>query len=70
MRICIAASLFLASFSQCPTDPAPVIRYAPGENLERIDVALIERAEAAVAFKRNFDARYASGKALSAGAQH
>ena len=26
-------------------DPAPVIHYAPAENLERVDVALIDRAE-------------------------
>jgi hypothetical protein len=26
-------------------DPAPVIHHAPGENLEHVDVALIDRAE-------------------------
>ena len=29
----------------CCADPAPIIHYAPGENLEHIDVALIDRAE-------------------------
>jgi hypothetical protein len=42
----IAASLLLASLAQpgC-ADPAPVIHYAPAENLEHVDVALIDRAE-------------------------
>ena len=42
---CIAACLLLASFSPCAADPAPVIHYAPVENLEHVDVALIDRAE-------------------------
>jgi phosphatidylserine/phosphatidylglycerophosphate/cardiolipin synthase-like enzyme len=29
----------------CLADPAPVIHYAPVENLEQADVALIDRAE-------------------------
>ena len=41
----IAASLLLASLAPCCADPAPVIHYSPGENLEHIDVALIDRAE-------------------------
>jgi phosphatidylserine/phosphatidylglycerophosphate/cardiolipin synthase-like enzyme len=42
----IAASLLLASLAPpCCADPAPVIHYAPGKNLEYIDVALIDRAE-------------------------
>ena len=42
----IAASLLLASLAQpCRADPAPVIHYAPAENLEHVDVALIDRAE-------------------------
>jgi hypothetical protein len=42
----IAASFFLASLAQqCCADPAPVIHYAPAENLEHLDVALIDRAE-------------------------
>ena len=40
-----AAVLFLASLAPCCADPAPIIHYAPGENLEHIDVALIDRAE-------------------------
>jgi phosphatidylserine/phosphatidylglycerophosphate/cardiolipin synthase-like enzyme len=40
-----AAVLFLASLAPCCADPAPVIHYAPGESLEHIDVALIDRAE-------------------------
>jgi hypothetical protein len=40
-----AAVLFLASLAPCCADPAPVIHYAPGENLEHVDVALIDRAE-------------------------
>ncbi|HEY8032495.1 MAG TPA: phospholipase D-like domain-containing protein [Methylocella sp.] len=40
-----AAGLFLASLAQpCGADPAPVIHYAPTENLEHIDVALIDGA--------------------------
>jgi hypothetical protein len=41
-----AAVLFLVSLAQpgC-ADPAPIIHYAPAENLEHIDVALIDRAE-------------------------
>jgi hypothetical protein len=35
----------LASFSSCAADPAPAIHYAPAENLEHVDVALIDRAE-------------------------
>src|SRR6202047_1328358 len=41
-----AAVLFLASLAPpCCADPAPVIHYAPIENLEHVDVALIDRAE-------------------------
>ena len=42
---CIAASLILASLTPCCADPAPVIHFAPAENLEHINVALIDRAE-------------------------
>jgi hypothetical protein len=44
-RARIAACLLLASFSPCAADPAPAIHYAPAENLEHVDVALIDRAE-------------------------
>ena len=45
LRTSIAGVLFLASLAPCWADPAPVIHYAPGENLEHVDVALIDRAE-------------------------
>ena len=45
MRTSIAAVLLLASLAPCYADPAPVIHYAPGENLEHVDVDLIDRAE-------------------------
>jgi phosphatidylserine/phosphatidylglycerophosphate/cardiolipin synthase-like enzyme len=42
----IAASLFLVLLTPPGlADPAPVIHYAPSENLEHVDVALIDRAE-------------------------
>jgi len=42
----IATSLLLASLAPpCCADPAPVVHYAPGENLEHVDVPLIDRAE-------------------------
>jgi phosphatidylserine/phosphatidylglycerophosphate/cardiolipin synthase-like enzyme len=40
----IAASLLLAFLAPGRADPAAVIHYAPGENLEHADVALIESA--------------------------
>jgi phosphatidylserine/phosphatidylglycerophosphate/cardiolipin synthase-like enzyme len=36
---------FLTLCPQCIADPAPVIHYAPAENLEHVDVALIDGAE-------------------------
>ena len=45
VRARIAACLLLASLSPCAADPAPAIHYAPAENLEHVDVALIDRAE-------------------------
>jgi hypothetical protein len=41
----IAACLLLASLAPGAADPAPAIHYAPIENPEHIDVALIDRAE-------------------------
>jgi phosphatidylserine/phosphatidylglycerophosphate/cardiolipin synthase-like enzyme len=41
----LAASLILASLTPCHADPAPIIHYAPTENLEHVDIALIDRAE-------------------------
>jgi phosphatidylserine/phosphatidylglycerophosphate/cardiolipin synthase-like enzyme len=37
--------LVLLSLLRCLADPAPVIHYAPVENLEQADVALFDRAE-------------------------
>ena len=45
LRASLTAVPFLASLAPCCADPAPIIHYAPGENLEHIDVALIDRAE-------------------------
>ena len=39
----MAACFFIASLAPCRADPA--IHYAPAENLEHVDVALIDRAE-------------------------
>jgi phosphatidylserine/phosphatidylglycerophosphate/cardiolipin synthase-like enzyme len=44
-RVSLTAVLFLTSLAPCGADPAPAIHYAPAENLEHIDVALIDRAE-------------------------
>jgi phosphatidylserine/phosphatidylglycerophosphate/cardiolipin synthase-like enzyme len=41
-RVSLTAVLFLTSLAPCGADPAPVIHYAPTENLEHIDVALID----------------------------
>jgi hypothetical protein len=45
VRAPLAAAIILGSFTPCGADPAPVIHYAPAENLEHIDVALMDRAE-------------------------
>ena len=42
---CIAWCFLLASLVPCAADPAPAIHYAPGENLEHVDVALIDGAQ-------------------------
>jgi hypothetical protein len=44
-RVSLTAVLFLTSQAPCGADPAPIIHYAPTENLEHVDVALIDRAE-------------------------
>ncbi len=44
LEIALALCLLLAAPLSCTADPAPVVHYAPEENLERIDVALIDRA--------------------------
>jgi phosphatidylserine/phosphatidylglycerophosphate/cardiolipin synthase-like enzyme len=45
LRNSVAAVLFLASLAPRCAEPAPILHYAPGENLEHVDVALIDRAE-------------------------
>jgi phosphatidylserine/phosphatidylglycerophosphate/cardiolipin synthase-like enzyme len=42
---CIAWCFLLASLVPGAADPAPAIHYAPGENLEHVDVALIDGAQ-------------------------
>jgi phosphatidylserine/phosphatidylglycerophosphate/cardiolipin synthase-like enzyme len=44
-RAFITAAVILALCSQGRSDPAPVIHYAPIENLEHVDVDLIDRAQ-------------------------
>jgi hypothetical protein len=44
MRACILASLFFTCLASSSADLAPVIHYAPDENLEHFDVALIDGA--------------------------
>jgi len=43
-RAFITAAVVLALCSQGRSDPAPVIHYAPIENLEHVDVDLFDRA--------------------------
>jgi phosphatidylserine/phosphatidylglycerophosphate/cardiolipin synthase-like enzyme len=44
-RFILATGILLAPLAPCRADPVPAIHYAPAENLETIDVALIDRAE-------------------------
>jgi hypothetical protein len=44
-RLMLAAGIPFASLAPCFGDPAPIIHYAPAENLEHVDVAMIDRAE-------------------------
>lgn len=44
-RIFLTAILLFPVPAPCIADPAPVIHYAPAENLEHGDVLLIDRAE-------------------------
>jgi hypothetical protein len=44
-RAPLATFLLLGPLTPCCADPAPVIHYAPAENLEHVDVAIIDRAE-------------------------
>jgi phosphatidylserine/phosphatidylglycerophosphate/cardiolipin synthase-like enzyme len=43
-RVSLTAVLFLTSLAPCVAEPAPAIHYAPAENLEHSDVALIDGA--------------------------
>ena len=45
MRASLTAVPFLATLAPCRAEPTPAIHYAPAENLEHVDVALIDRAE-------------------------
>jgi hypothetical protein len=42
IKCILAAGILLAPLAPCRADPAPVIHYAPAENLEYVDVALID----------------------------
>jgi phosphatidylserine/phosphatidylglycerophosphate/cardiolipin synthase-like enzyme len=44
-RAAITSALFVAIGAMSYADPAPTIHYAPAENLEHIDVALIDTAQ-------------------------
>jgi phosphatidylserine/phosphatidylglycerophosphate/cardiolipin synthase-like enzyme len=44
-RASLTTFLVLAPLAPCGADPAPVIHYAPEENLEHVDVALIDRVQ-------------------------
>jgi phosphatidylserine/phosphatidylglycerophosphate/cardiolipin synthase-like enzyme len=46
----VTVAAFLALCSPSLADPAPIIHYAPTENLEHIDVALIETAKREIDF--------------------
>jgi phosphatidylserine/phosphatidylglycerophosphate/cardiolipin synthase-like enzyme len=48
LRATIALFLVLASLVGPHADPAPIVHYAPRENLEKIDVALIDGARASL----------------------
>ena len=39
-RFILEAGIFLATLATCRADPAPIIHYAPAENLEHVDVSL------------------------------
>jgi len=42
-RAAITSAVFVAISTVSRADPAPAIHYAPAENLEHVDVALIDR---------------------------
>jgi phosphatidylserine/phosphatidylglycerophosphate/cardiolipin synthase-like enzyme len=45
MKRLVLAAAILPLCTPCRAEPAPVIHYAPTENLEHVDVAIIDRAE-------------------------
>jgi phosphatidylserine/phosphatidylglycerophosphate/cardiolipin synthase-like enzyme len=44
-RTSLTAVPFLATLAPCRAEPTPAIHYAPAENLEHVDVALIDSAK-------------------------
>jgi hypothetical protein len=44
MRPVVTIAAIIAVWLPCRIDPAPLIHYAPAENLEHIDVELIDGA--------------------------
>jgi hypothetical protein len=51
-RVSLTAFLFFAASAPCCADPAPIIHYAPAENLEHIDVELIDGARHEIDMER------------------
>jgi hypothetical protein len=43
-RAALTVVVFLTPRAPCRADPAPIIHYAPAENLEHVDVELIDGA--------------------------
>ena len=50
VRLAFTAGIFLASLVPGKAEPAPAIYYAPGENLEHVDVELINSNEREIAW--------------------
>jgi hypothetical protein len=50
LRTSLTVAAILATFPQSRADPAPVIHYAPTENLEHVDVELIDSAKREIDF--------------------
>ncbi|MGO9235154.1 MAG: hypothetical protein ACLP4V_14190 [Methylocella sp.] len=45
VRFILATGILLTSLTPCCADPIPAIHYAPAENLEHVDMALIDTAK-------------------------
>jgi hypothetical protein len=56
-RVSLTAVLFLTSLAPCGAEPAPAIHYAPAENLEHSDVALIDGARHEIDWNREISLR-------------